>query len=216
MTSVDKPITDDQIRDLFGRHCECRTIDGINTARLSHSHDCDTLYTNACRTALHGFVVEGDEPVAVSPADQLAARRWCEEAIRGGAEDSALSDREEACGACCFVADDFGDNTATMRCQLAPGHEGSHQEMFDRDGGPVTVTWVADERVKCDHGCGHWESEHHEEHVGAACPKYQDDHEWSDCGLCNPGTALSTCSTCGKTYYEAGGHAVHCGKKTTS
>jgi hypothetical protein len=82
MTTTDA-VTDDQIRELFARHCECRTLDGINTARTSHAHDCDTLCTNTCRTALHGFVVERDEPVAVGRSDQLAARRWCVEAIQG-------------------------------------------------------------------------------------------------------------------------------------
>lgn len=44
------PVTDAQIIELFTQHCSCRPVD---TARLSHSHDCDTLYTNACREALH-------------------------------------------------------------------------------------------------------------------------------------------------------------------
>ena len=35
------------------------------------------------------------------------------------------------------IGDNFGDNHATMRCQLAPGHAGLHQERYDG----VTVTW---------------------------------------------------------------------------
>ena len=52
-------VTDDQIRVLFAEHCECRPI---NTARISHWHDCDTGYTDVCRLALHGFATELDDP----------------------------------------------------------------------------------------------------------------------------------------------------------
>jgi hypothetical protein len=45
------PVTDAQIRALFARHCECRPV---ATARLTHSHDCNTGYTDVCREALHG------------------------------------------------------------------------------------------------------------------------------------------------------------------
>ena len=51
------------------------------------------------------------------------------------------------CNARLEIADDYGDNCATMRCQLSLGHEGPHQEKFDRDG-PVIVTWVSDDRKK--------------------------------------------------------------------
>ena len=42
-------VTDDQIIALFERHCTCRPTD---VTRTSHSHDCDTGYTDACREAL--------------------------------------------------------------------------------------------------------------------------------------------------------------------
>src|SRR5262249_30227733 len=29
-----------------------------------------------------------------------------------------------------------------------------------REGNAVTITWAADERRKCDHGCGQWEHDH--------------------------------------------------------
>lgn len=49
------------------------------------------------------------------------------------------------CNALLYIGDDYGDNHATMRCQLSPGHEGKHQEVFDnRD---VTVLWSVDERI---------------------------------------------------------------------
>lgn len=57
------PVTDWQILKLFARHCECRPID---TARLTHSHDCDTLYTDACREALHAPI--GSQPREISRA----------------------------------------------------------------------------------------------------------------------------------------------------
>jgi len=98
-------ITDEQIRELFARHCECRPL---NTARISHSHDCDTLYTDECRLALHAFTVgdhtiadgrdvalhrlhqdykhaaehvADDWPCAASSADQRAARARCAEIL---------------------------------------------------------------------------------------------------------------------------------------
>ena len=55
------------------------------------------------------------------------------------------------CNARLGIGDDYGDNTATMRCQLQPGHEGLHQEEFEANGGKVIVTWEkADEPRKPD------------------------------------------------------------------
>jgi hypothetical protein len=71
-------ITDAQLRELFAEHCECRPID---TARISHTHDCDTLYTDACREALHGFVLDG-EFVTTEGADRRAARARCAELLK--------------------------------------------------------------------------------------------------------------------------------------
>ena len=48
------------------------------------------------------------------------------------------------CLAKLFIADDYGDNTSTMRCQLWEGHEGPHLESFVRDG-KITITWEKDE-----------------------------------------------------------------------
>lgn len=52
------------------------------------------------------------------------------------------------CNAELHIADDYGDNHATMKCQLAPGHEGPHKEEFERDGTPVLIYWECDEREK--------------------------------------------------------------------
>lgn len=49
------------------------------------------------------------------------------------------------CKAELHIADDYGDNHATMRCQLQEGHEGPHEERFERNG-EVVLTWVCDER----------------------------------------------------------------------
>jgi len=61
-------------------------------------------------------------------------------------------DIEGKCNAALFLGDDHGDNTTTFKCQLEPGHEGPHQEVFNREGvehgrKPVTVRWWNDERV---------------------------------------------------------------------
>lgn len=69
--------TDNKIRELFARHCECRPL---NTARISHRPDCDTGITDDCRTALHGFVLEDEQwPVVVSAEARELARGRCAE-----------------------------------------------------------------------------------------------------------------------------------------
>ena len=125
-------------------------------------------------------------------------------------------DVDGECNACLFIADNYGDGSATMRCQLAPGHEGVHKEEFDREGGTVTVTWVADERKRCSHGCGQWEHDHEshsEDGESLRCPKDADDHEWSDCAFCHPGMDAQTCGACSGTFFYEEGHKRHCPKK---
>lgn len=55
-------------------------------------------------------------------------------------------DVEGHCNARLRIGDDYGDNVCTMRCKLAPGHEGPHEERWEDDGSPVIVTWVKDAR----------------------------------------------------------------------
>lgn len=53
------------------------------------------------------------------------------------------------CNAHLYIADDFGDNHATMRCQLQEGHTGPHQESFTRIShgeNRVLIQWGRDER----------------------------------------------------------------------
>lgn len=50
------------------------------------------------------------------------------------------------CKAELYIADDHGDNHATMNCQLSEDHEGPHKEEFPRSEKPVIVTWEVDER----------------------------------------------------------------------
>jgi hypothetical protein len=47
------------------------------------------------------------------------------------------------CNARLYIGDNFGDNHATMRCQLAPGHLGPHVETYQ--DGDVRVEWKRDE-----------------------------------------------------------------------
>lgn len=125
------------------------------------------------------------------------------------------SDEESECNARLFIADNYGDGTATIRCQLAPGHEGLHQEQFERNGHMVTITWAIDERERCDHACGQWDHDHRGRYDEDAiqCPRDADDHEYSDCAYCHPGETSQTCVHCGKTYYYEEGHLRHCSKK---
>jgi hypothetical protein len=53
----------------------------------------------------------------------------------------------DCCGAELHISDDYQDNNATIICQLPKGHDGPHQEVFDRDG-EVKITFVCDERVE--------------------------------------------------------------------
>ncbi len=48
------------------------------------------------------------------------------------------------CNAHCYIADDYGDNSATIRCGRAPKHDGKHREAFE--GRDVVVEWAEDER----------------------------------------------------------------------
>lgn len=57
-------------------------------------------------------------------------------------------DKEDECNAHLYIGDDYGDNVATMRCQLPKGHDGPHKEIFNRRGSAVTVTWCVDERER--------------------------------------------------------------------
>lgn len=82
------------------------------------------------------------------------------------------------CGACLSIADDYGDNSGTITCQLEAGHDGLHRETFSRnDCGEVTITWEKDERTKCS-WCGELGMNH------AVC-------EWARC-------MVSICGKCRK------------------
>lgn len=84
------------------------------------------------------------------------------------------------CNARLFIADNFGDNHATMRCQLEPTHDGLHREQYDAQrGGPVVVTWEKDARRKCDH-CDQWEHAHDYDN----CPRHADGHDVEACTIC--------------------------------
>lgn len=64
----------------------------------------------------------------------------------------------EKCKAELHIADDYGDNHATMRCQLDEGHDGSHAEHWKSDDARYaprshrcTVTWEgSDKRTEED------------------------------------------------------------------
>lgn len=49
------------------------------------------------------------------------------------------------CNAELHIADDYGDNIATMKCHLEPGHEGRHTEIWK--GGLAKVEWEGDDRT---------------------------------------------------------------------
>jgi hypothetical protein len=52
------------------------------------------------------------------------------------------------CNARLCIADNFGDNHATMRCQREPAHEGKHREVFkSKVSGEVVVEWEHDDKL---------------------------------------------------------------------
>lgn len=113
------------------------------------------------------------------------------------------SDVADECNAHLYLADDHGDNTCTIRCQLPLGHEGLHREVCRGD--TVTITWKIDQRVKCDHGCGRWAYQHDDGRGEPTdCPKDAEDHNMSTCALCNPHDELRPCSNgCGTMVYSS-------------
>jgi hypothetical protein len=49
------------------------------------------------------------------------------------------------CEATMTIADDYGDNEATIHCQLEAGHAGPHEEKFERDDcGSVCIQWTGE------------------------------------------------------------------------
>ena len=74
-TLTGETITDEEIRALFAKHCECRPLD---VERTSHSHDCDDDICEDCRVALGGR--PNGEPyrsTRVAIIQRQAARRAC-------------------------------------------------------------------------------------------------------------------------------------------
>ncbi len=59
-------------------------------------------------------------------------------------------DVDGECNAHCYIADNYGDGRATMRCQLPKGHELPHREEFRQ--GTSVLTWEHDERCYHDKG----------------------------------------------------------------
>jgi len=90
-------------------------------------------------------------------------------------EISTGGDVDGECNARLFIADDYGDGSATIRCRLMPGHEGVHREEFERRGSTVTITWAVDERRRCDHGCGQWDHAH-ADHIVRATARINGSH----------------------------------------
>ena len=58
------------------------------------------------------------------------------------------------CNAHLYIADNHGDNHATIRCMRKKGHTGKHTKNYGvDDGNPVTIEWVQDQSFVCEvHG----------------------------------------------------------------
>lgn len=58
------------------------------------------------------------------------------------------------CNARAFVADNYGDNHTTFRCQLPAGHTDlMHEEVWGAEVNLKRMQWRKDERASC-HACG--------------------------------------------------------------
>lgn len=68
-------------------------------------------------------------------------------------------DVDGQCNAHLYIADNYSDGHATMRCQEEKGHPGPHKEEFMREDEPVVITWHVDERkqyaLDCDRCYGY-------------------------------------------------------------
>lgn len=54
------------------------------------------------------------------------------------------------CNAWLLLADDFGDNDCTFRCQLPTGHHDGHKAYFGPEGRVVKVSWEYDQRPELE------------------------------------------------------------------
>ena len=63
-------------------------------------------------------------------------------------------DVDGECNAKLYLGDDYGDNHCTIRCGLPVGHDGDHEEAFNRgEDARVFLQWQRDEREDCEfHG----------------------------------------------------------------
>lgn len=99
-----------------------------------------------------GGSLEGAPPAAGREALAVGLRshrKGMEEDQKGEGEMSGYGEPEDVSGECnahLYIGDNFGDNHATIRCQLKPGHDGEHVERFKRDEGNVEIRWELDER----------------------------------------------------------------------
>jgi hypothetical protein len=85
-----KRLTDDQLRTLYARYCECRPL---NTARCRHSHDCYCDVLTDVTVVLHGIRQElyGGElcdAEAVTDESRAAARERLKQAWRAYEEEN--------------------------------------------------------------------------------------------------------------------------------
>ncbi len=92
-------------------------------------------------------------------------------------------DVDGECNARLSIADDAGDGSGTMRCQLETGHEGSHREVYNRlivsyddepmseAGAEVVVTWYGCEREERQK----WDTKYAAEY-GPYCESCHTDH----------------------------------------
>lgn len=82
-------ITDDQLRDLFERHCECRPLD-LERSEDDHAaiHDCDTGILHDVQVALG--LVQFDDVGCVQAIREARAR--CAESLRIDEERAARKD----------------------------------------------------------------------------------------------------------------------------
>lgn len=69
-------------------------------------------------------------------------------------------ENEGKCNAVLRVGDDFGDNSATFRCQLEPNHDDLHKETWGEEGDKKTITWEKDERETCPQCSNLFDSRH--------------------------------------------------------
>lgn len=92
-------ITDDQLGELFARHCECRPLDlTLGEGDHAANHDCDTGILRDIQVALGIVSLDGQGTLAMREARTRCAKMLLWRRNARGGWDVLSEDREQGSG----------------------------------------------------------------------------------------------------------------------